>query len=129
MAEELMAEELKKKSKDKFYRGVNTLELKDLSLREFAKFVKAGSRRTILRNADVIERFIAKCEKRSAQNKPIKTHDRTLVVVPKMIGKIIHIYNGKEFIKVEIVDEMLGHRLGEFSPTRKIAKHTSLKKK
>lgn len=124
-----MAEELTKKSKDKFYRGVNTLELKDLTLREFAKFVKANPRRTILRNADVIERFIKKCEKRIAQNKPIRTHDRTLVVVPKMLGKTIHVYNGKEFLKVEIVDEMLGHRLGEFALTRKIAKHTSLKKK
>jgi small subunit ribosomal protein S19 len=124
-----MAEELQKKSKDKFYRGVNTLELKDLDLREFAKFVKSSSRRAIIRNSDVIEKFVAKCEKRSAQNKPIKTHDRTIVVVPKMIGKTIQVYNGKEFVKVEIVDEMLGHRLGEFSPTRKIAKHTSLKKK
>jgi small subunit ribosomal protein S19 len=124
-----MAEELTKKSKDKFYRGVNTLELKNLSLREFAKFVKANPRRAILRNAHVIEKFIQKCEKRNAQNKPIKTHDRTLVVVPKMIGKTIHVYNGKEFLKVEIADEMLGHRLGEFALTRKIAKHTSLKKK
>ena len=124
-----MAEELKKKSKDKFYRGINTLELKDLDLREFSKLVKAGARRAILRNSNVIEKFVQKCEKRSAQNKPIKTHDRTLVVVPKMLGKTIQVYNGKEFVKVEIVDEMLGHRLGEFSMTRKIAKHTSLKKK
>jgi small subunit ribosomal protein S19 len=51
------------------------------------------------------------------------------VVVPKMIGKTIHVHNGKEFLKIEIVDEMLGHRLGEFAMTRKIAKHTSLKKK
>jgi small subunit ribosomal protein S19 len=124
-----MAEELTKKSKDKFFRGVNTLDLKGLELREFAKYVKAGERRTILRNPDVIEKFVAKCEKRSSQNKSIKTHDRTIVVVPKMIGKTIHVHNGKEFLKIEIVDEMLGHRLGEFAMTRKIAKHTSLKKK
>jgi small subunit ribosomal protein S19 len=43
-----------------------------------------------------------------------------------MIGKTIGIYNGKEFLRVIITEEMLGHRLGEFSMTRKIAKHTKM---
>lgn len=119
-----MAEEvLQQKSKDKFYRGVNVEELKAVDTREFAKLAKSRSRRAILRNYDVIEAFVKKCQDRSAKGKLIKTHDRSIVVVPKMLGNVIGIYNGKEYIKVEMIPEMLGHRLGEFSPTRKPTKH------
>ena len=124
-----MAEELMKKSKDKFFRGKNTEELKLVNTREFAKLVKSRERRTILRNFDVIEAFVKKCEFKDSKNRPIKTHDRTIVIVPRMIGKTIGVYNVKEFLKVVINEDMLGHRLGEFSMTRKIAKHTSVKKK
>jgi len=124
-----MAEELVQKSKERFYRGIEVEDLKKMGTREFAKLVKARARRAILRNYDIIEKFTQKCEKRDLQNKPIKTHDRALVIVPKMIGKTIHIYNGKEFLRVDITDEMLGHRLGEFSLTRKIAKHVKSGKK
>jgi len=121
-----MAEILVKKDKSKFFRGKNTEELKALDTREFAKLVKSRARRTILRNYDVIDAFVAKCERNESKNKAIKTHDRTIVIVPKMVGKLIQVYNGKEFLKVLIVEEMLGHRLGEFAMTRKIAKHTSI---
>ena len=122
-----MAQEaLVKKSKEKFFRGKNTEELKSVDTREFAKLVKSRARRSILRNYDVIEAFVKKCELKASKNRPIKTHDRTIVIVPKLIGKTIGVYNGKEFLKVVITEEMLGHRLGEFSMTRKIAKHTSV---
>jgi small subunit ribosomal protein S19 len=121
-----MADELVKKSKDKFFRGKNTEELKKMDTREFAKLVKARARRTILRNYDIVEAFVKNCEEKESKNKPVRTHDRTIVIVPKLLGKTIGVYNGKEFVKVIIVEEMLGHRLGEFSMTRKIAKHTSI---
>jgi len=125
----MVEDTLVKKSKDKFFRGKNTEELKTVNTREFAKLVKSRERRTILRNFDVIEAFVKKCEFKDSKNRPIKTHDRTIVIVPRMIGKTIGVYNGKEFLKVVINEDMLGHRLGEFSMTRKIAKHTSVKKK
>lgn len=118
--------ELVKKSKDKFYRGKNVNDLKALDIREFAKLVKARARRTLLRNYDVVAAFVKRCEEKEAKNKPIKTHDRALVIVPQLVGKTIGVYNGKEFLKVVIVEEMLGHRLGEFSMTRKIARHTKM---
>jgi len=118
--------ELVKKSKDKFYRGKNVNDLKALDIREFAKLVKARARRTLLRNYDVVAAFVKKCEMKDAKGRPIKTHDRALVIVPQMVGKTIGVYNGKEFIKVVVTEEMLGHRLGEFSMTRKIAKHTKM---
>ena len=122
-----MAEEaLTKKSKEKFFRGKNTEELKVIETREFAKLLKSRARRTILRNYDVIEAFVKKCEIKDSKNRPIKTHDRTIVIVPKLVGKTIGVYNGKEFLKVVITEDMLGHRLGEFSMTRKIPKHTTI---
>lgn len=124
-----MAEELVKKSKDKFFRGRNVEELRSVDTREFAKLVKSRERRTILRNYDVIEAFVKKVEAQSARGKMPKTHDRAIVIVPRMIGKRIGVYNGKEFLKIDITHDMLGHRLGEFAMTRKIAKHTSLGKK
>ena len=124
-----MAEELVKKSKDRFYRGENVEKLKTVGTREFAKLVKSRARRTILRNYDIIEAFVRKIEEKAAKGKMAKTHDRALVIVPRMVGKVIGVYNGKDFVKVMITYEMLGHRLGEFSMTRKIAKHTSLGKK
>ena len=125
----MAAEELAKKSKDRFFRGRNVEELKAVSTREFSKLVKSRERRTILRNYDVIEAFIKRMEIKIAKGKMMKTHDRTIVIVPRMLGKRIGVYNGKEFVKVDITYEMLGHRLGEFSMTRRIAKHTSLGKK
>ncbi|MBT7706626.1 30S ribosomal protein S19 [archaeon] len=121
-----MADELAQKSKEKFYRGLEVEELKKLDTREFAKLVKSRARRFLLRNGSSVEKFVAKCDKNAGRNKPIKTHDRELVIVPRMIGNLVQVYNGKEFVKVVIVPEMLGHRLGEFSLTRKIAKHTSV---
>jgi small subunit ribosomal protein S19 len=121
-----MADELVKKSKDKFFRGQNVADLKSMNTREFSKLVKARARRTILRGYDVIEAFVAKCEERDAKKKPIRTHNRALVIVPRMVGKTIGVHNGKDYVKVVIVEEMLGHRLGEFSATRKIAKHTKV---
>jgi small subunit ribosomal protein S19 len=119
----MVKEQMQRKSKDKTFRGKTIEELKTLDTREFAKLIKSRPRRALLRNYDKVEKFIVKCEERTQKNRPIKTQDRELVIVPKMVGKAIGIHNGKEFIKVDIVEEMLGHRLGEFAITRKVVKH------
>jgi len=66
-------------------------------------------------------RKIREAKKRG--KKVIKTHVRDMIVLPEMFGLTIAVYNGKEFIPVRIVPEMLGKRLGEFSPTTKTVKH------
>ena len=53
----------------------------------------------------------------------IKTWSRACEISPEMIGYIFEVHNGKEFIPVRVTEEMIGHRLGEFSPTRKFVKH------
>jgi len=109
--------------KDFKYRGKTEEELKELDTREFAKLLKSRQRRTVLRQFNVIEKFIERCNKKIEKKKPIRTHLRDLVIVPKMLGMVINIYNGKAYVGVKITAEMLGHRLGEFSLTRGRVQH------
>jgi len=112
-------------AKEFTFRGKTIKELKELDTREFAKFLKSRQRRAVLRQFDTIENFVAKCKKMERIGKPIRTHLRHLVIVPKMVDSTIHIYNGKEYVRIIIVPEMLGHRLGEFSVTRSKVQHGS----
>jgi len=105
------------------YRGKELQELKEMDIREFSKYLKARQRRTILRKYDVIEKFLKKCRKKIEKGKPIRTHLRDVIIVPQMVEMAILVHNGKEFVPVKIVPEMLGHRLGEFAMTRKQVKH------
>ena len=54
---------------------------------------------------------------------PIKTWSRDSQISPEMVGFVFAVHNGKIFIEVHISEDMVGHRLGEFSPTRKFIKH------
>jgi len=112
-------------AKEFTFRGKTIKELKELDTREFAKFLKSRQRRAVLRQFDAIENFIARCKRKENKGKPIRTHLRHLVIVPRMVDFTINIYNGKEYVRVNIIPEMLGHRLGEFSVTRTKVQHGS----
>ena len=113
------------KKKEFTYRGKTIEELKALDVREFAKFVRSRQRRTILRNFQEIEKFVSRSKEKLSKKKKIRTHQRDIVVVPAMIGMNIQTYNGNSFINIEITGDMLGHKLGEFAPTRPRVKHGS----
>src|SRR3989344_3133920 len=53
----------------------------------------------------------------------IKTWSRRCTIVPEMVGFSFGVHNGKDFIKVSVSEEMVGHKLGEFSPTTKFSRH------
>ena len=110
-------------AKEFLYRGKSLAELKTLDTREFAKYLGSDSRRTVMRKFDVIEKFVTRCRKKVEKGKQIRTHLRDMVIVPQLVDYTIHIHNGKEFVKILIVPEMLGHRLGEFSVTRRKVEH------
>ena len=59
---------------------------------------------------------------------PIKTWSRRSKVIPDFVGVTISVYNGKSFIPVYVTEDMVGHKLGEFSPTRVFKGHTGDKK-
>ena len=61
--------------------------------------------------------------KQSNSRTPIKTWSRSSAISPEMVGATIAVHNGKEHIPVYIIEDMVGHKLGEFSPTRKFRRH------
>ena len=67
--------------------------------------------------------------KDQANPTPIKTWSRKSTIIPEFVGISFLIYNGKKFIPIKISEEMVGHKLGEFSPTRQFSGHTPADKK
>ena len=87
--------------------------------------------RSVWKGPFVDPSLIKKVEKLKKQtsNTPIKTWSRKSTIIPEFIGVSFLIYNGKKFIPIKISEEMVGHKLGEFSPTRQFSGHTPADKK
>ena len=64
----------------------------------------------------------------SSRNEVIKTWSRRSTILPEFIGLSFSVHNGKKFIPVNVTEDMVGHKLGEFSPTRTFFGHTADKK-
>jgi small subunit ribosomal protein S19 len=81
-----------------------------------------------------IRKIKSKAQERSLANgtpiimPPIKTYARNSTIVDGMVGLEFQVHNGKNFIPVKIFDSLIGHKLGEFSPTRVFKGHPDLKK-
>lgn len=66
---------------------------------------------------------------KAGERKMIKTYSRCSTIIPEMVGLTISVYNGKSFIPVYITENLVGHKLGEFSPTRIFRGHAGSDKK
>lgn len=109
-------------AKEFIYRGKSMDELKELSVSEFADLLPSRERRTIKRGfTDAQQKLLKKLDKKN----DVETHCRDMVILPKMLGKTIRIHNGKAFVQIVIMPEMVGHRLGEYAQTRNNVKHSS----
>ncbi len=104
------------------FRGRTEEELKTLTLDEVALLLPSGERRKIRRGFTHEEQSLLK---KLAKRDRVKTHAREMIVLPSMFGKTVLVHNGKEFVPVLILPEMVGHRLGQFVLTRKMTKHSS----
>ena len=69
-----------------------------------------------------------KKSKEESSKSPIKTWSRRSTIIPDFVGVTISVYNGKSFIPVFVTEDMVGHKLGEFSPTRVFKGHSGDKK-
>ncbi len=118
-----MAEEVIVKSKDIYYRGQLLERLKEMNVREVAKYLPSRNRRSVLRGFDKIEKFVRRCKIQLEQRKKIRTHLRDMVIVPHFVDMTIAVYNGKTFQDITIIPKMIGHRLGEFALTRERVVH------
>ena len=87
--------------------------------------------RSIWKGPFVDPSLISKVEKlkNESNRAPIKTWSRKSTIIPEFVGFSFLIHNGKKFIPIKISEEMVGHKLGEFSPTRQFIAHTAADKK
>ncbi len=80
--------------------------------------------RSLKKGPYIDPRVLKKVERlRGNKTEPIKTWSRACVIAPEMIGFTFLVHNGKDFISVKIGEDMVGHKLGEFSPTTKFIRH------
>ena len=87
--------------------------------------------RSVWKGPFVEESLIKKVDKQKNETnkKPIKTFSRKSTIIPDFVGVSFLIYNGKKFIPITISEDMVGHKLGEFAPTRTFFGHTPADKK
>ncbi|HVP95358.1 MAG TPA: 30S ribosomal protein S19 [Methanoregulaceae archaeon] len=105
------------------YHGFRLEELQKMGISELLPVMPSRIRRKITRGLTRSEEnFLSHIR---AGDDKIRTHLRDMIIMPEMIGKEIEIYNGKEFLKVEIQPEALFHYLGEFALTRRKVAHGS----
>ncbi|MDO8556690.1 MAG: 30S ribosomal protein S19 [Nanoarchaeota archaeon] len=115
-------------AKEDTYKGKNLEELKRLSMDDFMKLTTARQRRSLKRGLNDAQKHLLlriRKFKSGGTKKPVKTHCRDMVVIPEMLGLMIHVYSGKGFVPVEIMPDMLGHYLGEFALTRNRVTHSA----
>lgn len=114
--------------RQQLFKGKTKEELLKMSLKEFMELVPARERRSLKRGfTDTQKLLLLKIKKtrEGKYKKDIRTHVRDMIVIPEMLDLMIRIHNGKEFLPVHITINMLGHRLGEFSLTRKKVQHSA----
>ena len=85
--------------------------------------------RSLKKGAFVEESLLKKVNKMNEENKKsvVKTWSRRSTIYPEFVGHTLAVHNGKDFIPVYITEEMVGHKLGEFSQTRKFTGHAGNK--
>ncbi len=114
------------------YKGFTIDELKVMSMDKLVEIMPSRIRRTLLKGfTDQQKKLIMEVRatqrsvKAGERLKPVKTHCRNMPILPEMVGLEMGVYNGKEFLRVEVMPEMIGHYLGEFALSRKPVRHNA----
>ncbi|MBK7096475.1 MAG: 30S ribosomal protein S19 [Saprospiraceae bacterium] len=87
--------------------------------------------RSIKKGPFIYHKLLKRIEEAKESNKKnvIKTYSRASMIIPDMVGLTIAVHNGKTFVPVFVTENMVGHKLGEFSPTRVFRGHSGNRKK
>jgi len=112
------------KKKEFAYRGLSLEELQKLTIDELMPLLPSRIRRTIKRGLTVKQNKLLDDIQKAKKGDIIKTHCRDMIILPNFVDNTIHVHNGKEFQRVDIQPNMIGHYLGEFALTRQKVKHT-----
>jgi small subunit ribosomal protein S19 len=84
--------------------------------------------RSLKKGPHVDQRLLAKVEKLGGKKSPLRTWARDCMIVPEFVGHTFEVHNGRMFMKVFVTEDMVGHKLGEFAPTRVFKGHGGGKK-
>lgn len=125
---------IEKRQRAKFkkflFQGKEIEDLLKLKNEELAQIVTSRARRRFNRGLPKTSINLIKKLRKAKKETPygekpatIKTHLRSMIIVPEMIDSVVGVYNGQTFVTVEIKPDMIGHQLGEFSLTYKPVKH------
>ena len=114
------------------WKGVQEEEVGKIPMDVFMKLITSRARRTLerLNSHPKLKAFYEKLRnaQTSKKKKPLKTHVREAIILPEMVGLTFAVHNGKKFIPVFVTENMVGHKFGEFSPTRTFYGHAADKK-
>jgi len=105
------------------YKGKTVEELKAMNLDEFIKLLPSKEKKKLLKGLSEKEKKFLERLKKS--DKPVRTHLRQMIIIPEMFDKTIMLHSGKEWVRLMIKPEMVGHRIGEFILTRKRVLHSA----
>ena len=110
------------------YHGKTTEELKKLELKEFMQLLPTRQRRSLKKGfTEKQKKLLLKIDKviKGEYKRPIRTHCRDMIILPKMINLTIHVHNGKQFVPIELQPETIGMYLGELAMTRQKVEHSA----
>jgi small subunit ribosomal protein S19 len=105
------------------FKGKNIEELKAMKIEEFAMLCNSRTKRSLKKGFDthILKKIIK--AKGNPKAKPVRTHNRDLIIIPELIGVRFAVYRGNTFELLDITEQMLGHYIGEFVFTRKKLQH------
>jgi len=112
-----------RRKKEFTYRGMTIDKLQELNFEDFIKIIPSRQRRSFRRGLSQEQAKLIN----DSNNKPdkiLRTHRREMIIIPQFVGRSFAVHNGKEFVKLEIMPEMIGLYFGELAPTRTSPTHT-----
>ncbi|MBL7160370.1 MAG: 30S ribosomal protein S19 [Candidatus Aenigmarchaeota archaeon] len=106
------------------FRGKTWEEIQDMDLKEFLEIMDSRQRRSLKRGFTDAQKALLR-NIQADRKKFHRTKSRQMIIIPEMVGVRIGVHSGKEYVPLDVKPEMLGRRLGEFVPTRRMVKHSA----
>ena len=112
-----------RRKKEFTYRGLTIDKLQELDFEQFIAMLPSRQRRSFNRGLSKEQaKLINDSNKRP--EKVLRTHRREMIIIPQFVGRKFAVYNGREFVDIDIMPEMIGLYFGELAPTRTSPTHT-----
>jgi small subunit ribosomal protein S19 len=117
--------------KEPMYRGYKLDELVKMNMDSLIELLPSRRRRTLKRGLPARQKKLlmkmrdARKALRKGKDVVVKTHCRDMVILPEMVDLTVAVHNGKDFVRVKIIPQMIGHVLGEFSNPMRAVRHGS----